>query len=68
MELRDNQLFTLRQTSGTMDTQTASGSATIVESLDYEGRGVAHFDGKAVFIAGALPYELVQYLPSRKKN
>ena len=68
MELRDNQLFTLRQTSGTMDTQTASGSATIVESLDYEGRGVAHVDGKAVFIAGALPYELVQYLPSRKKK
>ena len=42
-------------------------SAT-VESLDYEGRGVAHVDGKAVFIAGALPYELVQYQPSRKKK
>ena len=39
-----------------------------VESLDYEGRGVAHVDGKAVFIAGALPTELVQYQPSRKKK
>ena len=39
-----------------------------VESLDYEGRGVAHVDGKAVFIAGALPKELVQYQPSRKKK
>ncbi len=39
-----------------------------VESLDYEGRGVAHVDGKAMFIAGALPYELVQYQPSRKKK
>ena len=39
-----------------------------VESLDVEGRGVSHVDGKAVFIAGALPYELVQYQPSRKKK
>ena len=40
----------------------------LVESLDYEGRGVAHVDGKAVFIEGALPRELVQYQPSRKKK
>ena len=39
-----------------------------VESLDYEGRGIAHVDGKAVFIEGALPRELVQYQPSRKKK
>lgn len=39
-----------------------------VESLDHEGRGVAHVDGKAVFIEGALPRELVQYQPSRKKK
>ena len=51
-----------------MDTITASGIAATVESLDYEGRGVAHVDGKAVFIAGALPTELVQYQPSRKKK
>ena len=40
----------------------------LVESLDYEGRGVAHADGKAVFIEGALPRETVQYQPSRKKK
>ncbi|MEQ1517002.1 MAG: 23S rRNA (uracil(1939)-C(5))-methyltransferase RlmD [Usitatibacteraceae bacterium] len=39
-----------------------------VESLDHEGRGVAHVDGKAVFIEGALPREWVQYQPSRKKK
>jgi 23S rRNA (uracil1939-C5)-methyltransferase len=39
-----------------------------VESLDHEGRGVAHVDGKAVFIDGALPREHVQYQPSRKKK
>jgi 23S rRNA (uracil1939-C5)-methyltransferase len=33
----------------------------IVESLDQEGRGVAHVDGKTVFIDGALPEELVKY-------
>lgn len=39
-----------------------------VESLDHEGRGVAHVDGKAVFIQGALPRERVEYQPSRKKK
>jgi len=32
-----------------------------VESLDQEGRGVAHADGKVIFIQGALPGELVTY-------
>jgi 23S rRNA (uracil1939-C5)-methyltransferase len=35
-------------------------SAT-TESLDQEGRGVAHVDGKTIFIDGALPNELVRY-------
>lgn len=39
-----------------------------IESLDHEGRGVAHVDGKAVFIDGALPRERVRYEPSRKKK
>ena len=30
-----------------------------VESLDQEGRGVAHADGKVMFVEGALPGELV---------
>ncbi len=40
----------------------------LVESLDHEGRGVAHVDGKVVFIEGALPRERVIYEPSRKKK
>lgn len=35
-------------------------SATI-ESLDQEGRGVAHVNGKTIFIDGALPNEKVNY-------
>ena len=38
-----------------------------VESLDQEGRGVAHVDGKVIFIEGALPGELVTYSPYRRK-
>ena len=38
-----------------------------VESLDQEGRGVAHRDGKAVFIEGALPGERVVYERRRNK-
>ena len=38
-----------------------------VESLDQEGRGVAHSDGKTVFIEGALPGERVTCAPYRKK-
>jgi len=33
----------------------------IIESLDQEGRGVAHVDGKTVFIDGALPNEKVTF-------
>lgn len=38
-----------------------------VESLDQEGRGVAHQDGKVVFIAGALPGETVEYTSYQRK-
>ncbi len=38
-----------------------------VESLDQEGRGVAHADGKVIFIQGALPGELVTYTSFVKK-
>jgi 23S rRNA (uracil1939-C5)-methyltransferase len=40
----------------------------IVESLDQEGRGVTHVDGKAVFIDGALPTEQVRYQSHRVKD
>ena len=38
-----------------------------IESLDQEGRGVAHRDGKAVFVEGALPGERVSYERRRNK-
>ena len=41
--------------------------SVIIESLDHEGRGVAHADGKAIFIEGALPGERVEYSSYRKK-
>ncbi len=39
----------------------------LIESLDNEGRGVAHVDGKAIFIEGALPGERVEYSSFRRK-
>lgn len=38
-----------------------------IESLDHEGRGVAHVDGKTVFIEGALPGEKVEYAVYRAR-
>jgi 23S rRNA (uracil1939-C5)-methyltransferase len=43
------------------------GPAVPVESLDQEGRGVAHVDGKAIFIEGALPGEVVEFASYRRK-
>jgi 23S rRNA (uracil1939-C5)-methyltransferase len=40
----------------------------IIESIDYEGRGIAHADGKVIFIEGALTGECVTYSSYRKKN
>ena len=39
----------------------------LIESLDFDGRGVAHVEGKVVFIEGALPGERVEYSSYRKK-
>src|SRR2546422_7981409 len=39
----------------------------LIESLDREGRGVAHVGGKAVFVDDAVPGELVEYSVYRKK-
>lgn len=38
-----------------------------IESLDHEGRGVTHVDGKTIFVEGALPGEEVQYSSYRRK-
>ena len=40
----------------------------IIESLDHEGRGIAHADGKVIFIEGALTGECVTYSTYRKKT
>jgi 23S rRNA (uracil1939-C5)-methyltransferase len=39
-----------------------------VESLNHEGDGVAHIDGKAVFIHGALPGDEVRFRYHNKKK
>lgn len=39
-----------------------------IESLDLEGRGVAHKEGKVVFVDGALPGELVRAQTTRQKS
>jgi len=38
-----------------------------IESLDQEGRGVGHWQGKAIFVDGALPAETVEFSPYRRK-
>lgn len=39
----------------------------IIEALDHEARGIARQDGKAIFIDGALPGEVVEYASFRRK-
>lgn len=39
----------------------------VIESLDHDGRGVAHVEGKVVFIERALPGEKVTFTPYRSK-
>lgn len=41
--------------------------SVVIESLDHEGRGVTHVEGKAIFVEGALPGEVVEYSSYRKK-
>ena len=39
----------------------------VIESLDQEGRGIAHVEGKAAFIEDAVPGEAVVYSAYRKE-
>lgn len=39
-----------------------------IESLSHDGRGVAHIDGKTLFIHGALPAEKVKFLYTRTQQ
>ncbi len=45
----------------------AAPREAVVESLDHEGRGVTHVDGKTIFIEGALPGERVEFTPYKVK-
>lgn len=38
-----------------------------IESLDRQGRGVAHVEGKTIFVDGAAPDEWLEYASYRKK-
>jgi 23S rRNA (uracil1939-C5)-methyltransferase len=38
-----------------------------IESVDHEARGVAHHEGKVIFVDGALPGEVVHAASYRKK-
>ncbi len=50
-----------------MTEKTMHANSVLIESLDYEGRGIAHADGKVIFIEGALTGERVTYSSYRKK-
>jgi 23S rRNA (uracil1939-C5)-methyltransferase len=46
----------------------ASDAPTLtIESLDHEGRGVGHANGKVIFVDGALAGEVVSYASRRSK-
>jgi 23S rRNA (uracil1939-C5)-methyltransferase len=50
-----------------MTTSIKQENIVTIESLDQEGRGVAHHEGKVIFIEGALTGERVSYSSYRKK-
>jgi 23S rRNA (uracil1939-C5)-methyltransferase len=50
-----------------MTEQTKISPVVTIESLDQEGRGIAHQEGKVIFIEGALTGERVTYSSYRKK-
>lgn len=39
-----------------------------IESMSHNGSGVAHVNGKTVFVAGALPGEVVRFVYTRKRR
>lgn len=46
----------------------AEPETATIHSLDHDGRGVARIDGKTVFVAGALPGEVVRLSRTRKRR
>jgi 23S rRNA (uracil1939-C5)-methyltransferase len=56
---------------GIIQSKNRAGESAVarVESLSHDGRGVAHIDGKATFIAGGLPGEEVRIIYTlRRRN
>ena len=51
-----------------MTNKSDCANSVVIESLDYEGRGIAHAEGKVIFIEGALTGETVTYSSYRKKS
>ncbi len=45
----------------------APAATVTVASLDQEGRGIARVDGKAIFVEGALPGEVVKIATQKRK-
>lgn len=56
-----------RRNKSVTDISLAPILTATVESLDQEGRGVAHVEGKTIFIDGALPNEKVTFRSHRIK-
>jgi 23S rRNA (uracil1939-C5)-methyltransferase len=46
----------------------AAAETAVIESMDHEGRGVTHVDGKTVFVDGALPGERVTMRRTRRRR
>jgi len=57
----------LRKKNNNKQAVESPSQAVAIESLDQEGRGIAHADGKVIFIEGALTGEVVSYASYRKK-
>ncbi|MGH8635953.1 MAG: 23S rRNA (uracil(1939)-C(5))-methyltransferase RlmD [Burkholderiales bacterium] len=51
----------------TLDRSAAPQRIVDIDSLDQEGRGVGHWQGKTIFVEGALPGERVEFSPYRRK-
>ena len=51
-----------------LEKATTQKNSVTIESLDQEGRGIAHVDGKVIFIEGAITGERVTYSSYRKKS
>lgn len=50
-----------------LNSQQQPARIVTIESLDQEGRGVGRWQGKAIFVDGALTGEVVEFSPYRRK-